>query len=85
MFDLGYLGVEKTIPDQKVILTKQKEEATKTCLKKKKSITGFHSRKRIVMEHTICRIKKYRTVCDVFRNSFKKFDKVSDMLAGMAN
>ena len=30
-------------------------------------------------------MKKYRIMSDVFRNSLKKYDKVSDMLAGMAN
>ena len=41
VFDLGYLGVGKDIPDQKSSLPNKKREAKKTCLKRKKSITRF--------------------------------------------
>jgi hypothetical protein len=34
-----------------------------------------HSRKRIIIEHTICKIKKYRIMSDIFRNRFRKYDK----------
>jgi hypothetical protein len=30
-----------------------------------------------VIEHTICRIKKYRIMNDLFRNRLRKYDKVS--------
>ena len=39
-----------------------------------------------MIEHTICRMKKYRIIIEkVFRNSLKKCDKVSDMVAGLVN
>jgi hypothetical protein len=44
-----------------------------------------HSKKRIVIEHTICRLKKYRILADVFRNRLRKYNKVSDIVAGLAN
>jgi hypothetical protein len=44
-----------------------------------------HSRKRIVIEHTICRMKKYRILGDIFRNGLKKYDKVSDIVSGLVN
>jgi hypothetical protein len=39
-----------------------------------------HAKKRIVIEHTICRIKKYRIMSDVFRNKLKKYNKVLDIV-----
>jgi hypothetical protein len=44
-----------------------------------------HSKKRIVIEHTICRLKKYRILADVFRNELRKHNKISDIVAGLVN
>jgi hypothetical protein len=44
-----------------------------------------HSAKRIVIEHAICRIKKYRIMNDVFRNRLRKYDRISDMVSGLVN
>lgn len=43
------------------------------------------TRKRIVIEHTICRMKKYRIMGDTFRNRLKNYDKVSDIVSGLVN
>jgi hypothetical protein len=84
VYDLGFLGVEKEFPEQKSslsikrkrnqILTKEEEEYNRT-----------HSRIRIVVEHAICRIKKYRIMNDVFRNRLRKYDRVSDIVSGLVN
>ena len=44
-----------------------------------------HSRKRIVIEHTICRMKKYRIMGDIFRNRLRKYNRVSDIVSGLVN
>ena len=44
-----------------------------------------HPRKRIVIEHTICRLKKYRIMSDVFRNRLRKYNRVSDIVSGLVN
>jgi len=44
-----------------------------------------HSRKRIVIEHAICRMKKYRIMSDIFRNRLRKYDKASDIVSGLVN
>ncbi|MER5176518.1 MAG: transposase family protein, partial [Candidatus Nitrosocosmicus sp.] len=50
-----------------------------------KEYNKFHSKKRIVIEHTICRLKKYRIMNDVFRNRLGKYNKVSDIVSGLVN
>jgi hypothetical protein len=35
-----------------------------------------HSKRRIVIEHTICRLKKYKILADVFRNRLRNYDKI---------
>jgi hypothetical protein len=37
------------------------------------------------VEHTICRLKKYRMISDAFRNKLRKYDKVSYIVAGLVN
>jgi hypothetical protein len=86
VFDLGYLGVEKDFPEQLSALPyrkKRNQELSQEAMEYNKS----HSRKRIVIEHTIiCRLKKYRIVAEVFiRNKLKKYNKVSDIVAGLIN
>ena len=44
-----------------------------------------HSRKRIVIEHTICRMKKHRIMGDIFRNRLRDYDKISDIVSGLVN
>jgi hypothetical protein len=44
-----------------------------------------HFRKRIVIEHTICRLKKYRIISETFRNRLRKYNRISDILLGLVN
>jgi hypothetical protein len=84
MFDLGFLGVEKDFPEQLSSLPIKKEkdyELTEV----QKEYNENHSAKRIVIEHAICRIKKYRIMNDVFRNRLRKYNKVSDIVSGLVN
>ena len=54
--------------------------------KKKKNITKIILKKRIVIEHTICKIEKVQDTCnDVFRNKLRKYNKVSDIVSGLIN
>jgi hypothetical protein len=84
VFDLEYLGFEKDIPDQ-ISSLPNKKRSQKYLSPEKKEYNQIHSRKRIVIEHTICRMKKYRILGDIFRNSLKKYDKVSDIVSGLVN
>ncbi|MDN5845321.1 MAG: hypothetical protein L0H53_03505 [Candidatus Nitrosocosmicus sp.] len=38
-----------------------------------------------MVEHTICRIKKYRIMSDVFRNRLRKYDRISSIVSGLIN
>jgi hypothetical protein len=37
------------------------------------------------VEHTICRLKKYRIMSDIFRNRLRKYDRILDIVAGLVN
>ncbi len=84
VYDLGYLGVGKDFPEQLSVLPYKKKK--NQCLsQEEKEYNKLHSKKRIVIEHTICRLKKYRIMNDIFRNRLRKYDKVSYIVAGLIN
>ena len=85
VFDLGYLGVEKDFPEQKSALPYRKKRNQQELSQEEKEYNKNHSRKRIVVEHTICRLKKYRIMSDVFRNRLRKYNKISDIVSGLVN
>jgi hypothetical protein len=84
MYDLGFLGVQKDFPEQKSCLPIKKDRGCELT-KVEKEYNKNHSRKRIVIEHAICRLKKYRIMNDVFRNRIRKYDKISDIVSGLVN
>lgn len=84
VFDLGYLGVEMDFPDQKSSIPSRKKRNHELSAKEKE-YNQNHSRKRMVIEHTICRMKKYRIMGDIFRNRLRKYNRVSDIVSGLVN
>jgi hypothetical protein len=84
VLDLGYLGVENGFPEQLSALPYKKKRNYELS-QEEKEYNKIHSRKRIIVEHTICRLKKYRIMSDIFRNKLRKYDKVSDIVAGLTN
>ena len=84
VFDLGYLGMEKDFPEQLSSIPNRKKRNLELS-QEEKEYNKNHSKKRIVIEHTICRLKKYRILSDVFRNRLMKYGKVSDIVSGLIN
>ncbi len=84
MFDLGFLGVEKDYPQQRSSLPIKKEKGCELTAEEKE-YNRNHSANRIVIEHAICRLKKYKIMKDVFRNRLRKYNKVSDIVSGLIN
>ena len=85
LFGLGYLGVEKDFPEQKSSIPNRKKRNLELSQQQEKEHNINHSRKRIVIEYTICRLKKYRILSDIFRNKLKKYNMVSYIVAGLVN
>ena len=84
LFNLGFLGVKKDFPEQKSSLPIKKEKGCELS-SLEKDYNRDHSKRRIVIEHVICRLKKYRIMKDVFRNRLRKYDRVSDIVSGLIN
>jgi hypothetical protein len=84
MYDLGFLGIEKDYPEQRSSLPIKKEKDYDLTAEEKE-YNRNHSARRIIIEHAICRIKKYRIMNDVFRNRLRKYNKVPDIISGLVN
>ena len=84
VFDLGYLGVENDFPELLSYIPNRKKRNLELS-KEERYYNNDHAKRRIVIEHTICRLKKYRILNDVFRNKLTKHNKVSDIVSGLVN
>jgi hypothetical protein len=84
VFDLGYLGVERDYPEQLSSLPYKKKKDQELSAEENER-NKSHSRKRMVIEHTICRMKNYRIMSDIFRNRLRNYDKVSEIVSGLVN
>ena len=62
--DLGYRGIEKDFPEQLSALPCRKKR-NQDLSQEEKEDNKIHSKMRIVIEHTICRLKKYRIMSGV--------------------
>ncbi len=85
VLDLGYLGVEKDFPEQLSALPYKKQRNPQELPAEEKEYNKIHSKKRIVIEHTICRLKKYSILAHIFRNKLRGYNKVSYIVAGLVN
>ncbi|MER5174371.1 MAG: transposase family protein, partial [Candidatus Nitrosocosmicus sp.] len=78
-------GVETDFPEQLSALPYKKKKNQQDLSQEEKEYNKIHSKKRIVIEHTICRLKKYRIMNDVFRNRLRKYNRISDIVSGLVN
>jgi hypothetical protein len=83
--DLGYLGIETDFPEQLSSHYHIEGKRNQFLSDDEKEYNKIHSKKRIIVEHTISRLKKYRIFADVFGNKLRKHNKVSDIVAGLVN
>ncbi|MER5175296.1 MAG: transposase family protein [Candidatus Nitrosocosmicus sp.] len=70
VLDLGYLGVEKDfLAEQISSLPYKKKKNQQELSIEEKEYNKDHSKRRIVIEHTICRLKKYRIMSDILETN----------------
>jgi hypothetical protein len=84
VLDLGYLGIETDFPEQLSALP-FKRKRNHDLSQEEIEYDRIHSKKRIVIEHTICQFKKFRIMSDIFRNRLRNYNKVLDIVAGLVN
>ena len=74
---IGYIRVYFHLPYRQTSSIPKRKKRNKGGLSQEgKDYNKSHSKRRIVIEHAICRLKKYWILADVFRNRLRKYDKV---------
>lgn len=87
--DLGYDGIQSDFPELKAMIpfkrrggrNKKGGELTP----EQKSFNKKLSKARVVVEHTISRMKKFRIMGEEFRNKLKWYDGMTDLVSGLVN
>ena len=68
VFDLGYMGVQNDFPTVKSAIPGYKERKNVVLSGEETIFNRKHSQLRMIVEHTICRIKKFGIMGTKFRN-----------------
>ncbi len=84
ILDLGYLGVKDDFPTVKYVLPFRKKRKSKLSDEEKK-YNRKHSKLRIIVEHTLSRVKKFGIMGSKFRNKLGRYNHASDIVSGLVN
>jgi len=82
--DLGYFGIEKDYPDLNVNIPVKKPKG-KELNKQEKRYNKKQRKARVIVEHTISRMKKFRIMSEEFRNRLTRYDRITSIVCGLVN
>jgi hypothetical protein len=85
VLDLGYMGVQNDFPTVKSILPFRKNRKKSELSNEEKRHNRKHSKLRVIVEHTVSRIKKFGIMGTKFRNKLRRYDHASDIVSGLVN
>jgi DDE superfamily endonuclease len=91
--DLGYLGIVGDYPELRPMIpfrrqgggTGHKGEKGRKLTPEQTAFNRQLSRNRIVVEHTISRLKKFRVMAHEFRNRLRHYDTMTNIVTGIIN
>jgi hypothetical protein len=91
--DLGYNGIQNDFPEMEPMVPFKKRSPGRGHKGvKAKPLTPYQkrfnrelSKARVVVEHTISRMKKFRIMGEEFRNRLKRYDLMTDIVSGLVN
>ena len=78
------LGVKDDFPTVKYVLPFKKKRKSELSDEEKK-YNRKHSKLRVIVEHTVSRIKKFGIMGTKFRNKLGRYDHASDIVSGLIN
>ena len=85
VLDLGYMGVQNDFPTVKSVLPIRKNRKKSELSNEEKKYNRKHSKLRVIVEHTVSRIKKFGIMGTKFRNKLGRYDHASDIVSGLVN
>jgi len=82
--DLGYFGIQKDFPHLKTHLPIKKRKGEKLSKKARKHNRKL-SRERVIVEHVIGKVKKYKIIGQEFRNRLRHYNDSMDVVTGLVD
>jgi len=83
--DLGYDGVQNDYPELNTTIPFKRRRGKGDLTAEQKSFNRKLAKTRVVVEHTICRTKKFRIMGEEFRNRLRWYDRATDIVSGLVN
>ena len=91
--DLGYDGIQKDFPEMRPMIPFKRrgrgrghrDEKGEDITPAQKRYNRRLSKARVVVEHTISRLKKFNIFGQEFRNRSRHYDKMTDIICGLIN
>jgi len=91
--DLGYDGVQKDYPEINAMVPFKRRSPgrgkrgvkAKPLIPEQKEFNQRLASERVVVEHAISRLKKYRIMAHEFRNRLRHYDVMTDIVCGLVN
>ena len=83
--DLGYDGIQSDFPELNALIPFKKRKGMKALTEEQKLFNKKLAKARVIVEHTIARLKKYRIMGDEFRNRPRQYDRMSNIVCGLIN
>ena len=85
MGDLGYLGIKKENFDRKIDLPYKKNKGQEKLPIEQREFNRVLAKKRVIVEHAIGRIKKFRICSDVYRGKEDNYNQIFRNVAALVN
>lgn len=85
ILDLGYDGVQKDFPDLNASTPFKRRRRGEKLTDLQKMHNKTLAKTRVVVEHTISRLKKFRIMGEEFRNRLKHYDDMTNIVSGLIN
>jgi len=82
--DLGYFGIKKDYPELNVNIPVKKPKK-KELTKQEKRYNKKQRKARVIVEHTIGRMKKFCIMAEEFRNRLARYDRMTSIVCGLVN
>lgn len=82
--DRGYQGIEKVVP-KRTCYQPAKASRGHPLTEFQKMVNQLINGSRVIAEHVISRLKKFRILKEIFRNNLMKYPKIFKQIAGIVN
>ena len=83
--DLGYDGIQNDFPKLNALIPFKKRRGVKELTEAQRLFNKQLASARVVVEHTISRLKKFRIIGEEYRNRLRQYDQMSNIVCGLVN